>query len=99
MFSEINVQKDQDDFEDRIMQIYNKYEHADIDKEYTELWNGFVDLIRYIQNQDSLSNMSPMQMIQLMKDIGFTNYEIKELFLAQMKEKKLRWQYVLFQIF
>ncbi len=86
MFSEINVQKDQDDFEDRIMQIYNKYEHADIDKEYTELWNGFVDLIRYIQNQDSLSNMSPMQLIQLMKDIGFTNYEIKELFLAQMKE-------------
>lgn len=47
MFSEINVQKNQDDFEDRIMQIYNKYEHADIDKEYTELWNGFVDLISW----------------------------------------------------
>lgn len=87
MFSEINVQKNQDDFEARIMQIYNKYEHIDIAKEYTELWNGFVDLIRYIQNQDSLSNMSPMQLIQLMKEIGFNNHEIKELFLTQMKEK------------
>ena len=31
--------------------------------------------------------MSPMEVIKLMKEIGLSNLEIKDLFLQQMKEK------------
>ena len=87
LFNEINTRKNTDDFEEKIIQIYKKYENMNIDKAYIELWNGFVDLIQYIQNQNSVSNMSPMEAIQLLKEIGLKNEDIKELFLAQMKEK------------
>lgn len=50
-----------------------------------ELWNGFVDLIQYIQNQNTIDNMSPMEMIKLLKEIGMSDQEIKHLFLKQMK--------------
>lgn len=87
MFGAIDTTKNKDDFEKKIIQIYNKYVDMKIQDEYVELWNGFVDLIQYIQNQDSMSNISPMEAIQLMKEIGLKNEDIKELFLAQMKEK------------
>lgn len=84
MFKEINFKND-DNFEERILQIYNQYEHRDISDEYKDLWNGFVELIQYIQNQDTVNNMSPMEMIKLLKEIGFSDQEIKNLFLAQIK--------------
>ena len=84
MFENVDTQKKNDDFEKRITQIYNKYA-GDIAEEYMELWNGFVDLIQYIQNQNTIDNMSPMEMIKLLKEIGMSDQEIKHLFLQQMK--------------
>lgn len=85
MFENVDTQKKNDDFEKRITQIYNKYVGVDIAEEYMELWNGFVDLIQYIQNQNTIDNMSPMEMIKLLKEIGMSDQEIKQLFLQQMK--------------
>lgn len=85
MFENVDTQKKNDDFEKRITQIYNKYAVVDIAEEYMELWNGFVDLIQYIQNQNTIDNMSPMEMIKLLKEIGMSDLEIKQLFLQQMK--------------
>lgn len=85
MFENVDTQKKNDDFEKRITQIYNKYAGVDIAAEYMELWNGFVDLIQYIQNQNTIDNMSPMEMIKLLKEIGMSDLEIKQLFLQQMK--------------
>lgn len=85
MFENVDTQKKNDDFEKRITQIYNKYARVDIAEEYMELWNGFVDLIQYIQNQNTIDNMSPMEMIKLLKEIGMSDLEIKQLFLQQMK--------------
>ena len=34
-----------------------------------------------------MNNMSPMEVIKLMKEIGLNDLEIKNLFLQQMKEK------------
>lgn len=84
MFDDVKV-KENDEFEERIIKIYNQYEKKDIEEEYKDLWNGFVELIQYIQNQNTVNNMSPMEMIKLLKEIGFQDYEIKELFLSQMK--------------
>lgn len=84
MFEDVKV-KENDEFEERIIKIYNQYEKRDIEEEYKDLWNGFVELIQYIQNQNTVNNMSPMEMIKLLKEIGFQDYEIKELFLSQMK--------------
>ena len=85
MFEHVDTQKKTDDFERRITKIYNKYAEKDIAEEYMELWNGFVELIQYIQNQNTIDNMSPMEMIKLLKEIGMTETDIKELFLQQMK--------------
>lgn len=86
MFEGVDTRKNNDDFEEKIIQIYNKYSKVEISDEYLELWNGFVELIQYIQGQDTINNMSPMEVIQLMKEIGLNNREIKEMFLMQMKE-------------
>ena len=85
MFENVDTQKTPDDFEKRITLIYNKDAGVDIAEEYMELWNGFVDLIQYIQNQNTIDNMSPMEMIKLLKEIGMSDQEIKHLFLQQMK--------------
>lgn len=85
MFEHVDTQKKTDDFERRITKIYNKYAEKAIAEEYMELWNGFVELIQYIQNQNTIDNMSPMEMITLLKEIGMTETDIKELFLQQMK--------------
>lgn len=87
MFENVDTRKDSEDFEKKITHIYNKYARSDIDNEYMELWNGFVELIQFVQGQDTINNMSPMEMIKLMREIGLNNREIKELFLQQMKEK------------
>ncbi len=86
MFKGVDTRKTNDDFEKKITQIYNKYSEVEISDEYLELWNGFVELIQFIQGQDTIDNMSPMEVIKLMKEIGLTEYEIKDLFLQQMKE-------------
>lgn len=86
MFETVDTKKNNKDFEKKITQIYNKYSKIEIDEEYLELWNGFVELIQFIQDQDTINNMSPMEVIKLMKEIGLADYEIKELFLQQMKE-------------
>lgn len=86
MFETVDTKKNNEDFEKKITQIYNKYSKIEIDEEYLELWNGFVELIQFIQDQDTINNMSPMEVIKLMKEIGLADYEIKELFLQQMKE-------------
>lgn len=86
MFETVDTKKNNEDFEKKITQIYNKYSKIEIDEEYLELWNGFVELIQFIQDQDTINNMSPMEVIKLMKEIGLTDYEIKDLFLQQMKE-------------
>lgn len=86
MFETVDTKKNSEDFEKKITQIYNKYSKIEIDEEYLELWNGFVELIQFIQDQDTINNMSPMEVIKLMKEIGLTDYEIKDLFLQQMKE-------------
>ena len=87
MFESVDTKKDNETFENRIIQIYNKYSKIEISEEYLELWNGFVELIEYVQGQDTINNMSPMEVIKLMKEIGLSNLEIKDLFLQQMKEK------------
>ena len=86
MFETVDTKKNSEDFEKKITQIYNKYSKIEIDEEYLELWNGFVELIQFIQDQDTINNMSPMEVIKLMKERGLTDYEIKDLFLQQMKE-------------
>lgn len=86
MFEEVNTRATKDDFEKKITQTYNKYAKINIDDEYLELWNGFVELIQYVQGQDTINNMSPMEVIKLMREIGLSDYEIKKLFLEQMKE-------------
>lgn len=86
MFETVDTKKNNEDFEKKITQIYNKYSKIEIDEEYLELWNGFVELIQFIQDQDTINNMSPMEVIKLMKEIGLADYEIKDLFLQQMKE-------------
>ena len=86
MFETVGTKKNNEDFEKKITQIYNKYSKIEIDEEYLELWNGFVDLIQFIQDQDTINNMSPMEVIKLMKEIGLADHEIKDLFLQQMKE-------------
>ncbi len=85
MFENVDTRKDRDDFEKKITQIYNKYSKVKIDEDYLELWNGFVELIQFVQGQDTINNMSPMEMIKLMREIGFDNFEIKQLFLQQMQ--------------
>lgn len=87
MFENVDTKNSGDDFEKKITQIYNKYSKIKISAEYLELWNGFVELIQFVQGQDTIDNMSPMEVITLMKEIGLNNHEIKELFLQQMKEK------------
>lgn len=87
MFENVDTRKSSDDFEKKITQIYNKYSKIEISAEYLELWNGFVELIQFVQGQDTIDNMSPMEIITLMKEMGLNNLEIKELFLQQMKEK------------
>lgn len=86
MFETVDTKKNNEDFEKKITQIYNKYSKIEIDEEYLELWNGFIDLIQFIQDQDTINNMSPMEVIKLMKEIGLADHEIKDLFLQQMKE-------------
>ena len=86
MFETVDTKKNNEDFEKKITQIYNTYSKIEIDEEYLELWNGFVDLIQFIQDQDTINNMSPMEVIKLMKEIGLADHEIKDLFLQQMKE-------------
>lgn len=80
MFESVDTRKDDETFENRITQIYNKYSRKEISEEYLELWNGFVELIEYVQGQDTINNMSPMEVIKLMKEIGLNDYEIKNLF-------------------
>lgn len=87
MFDNLETKKDTESFEEKIIQIYNKYAKIDIDENYIDLWNGFVELIQYIQNQDNTNNISPMEAIGLMKEIGLSSDEIKQLFLEQLKEK------------
>lgn len=87
MFENVDTRKENEDFEKKITQIYNKYSKIEINDEYLELWNGFVELIQFVQGQDTINNLSPMELIELMKEIGLTNYEIKQLFLQQMKAK------------
>ena len=58
MFEHVDTQKKTDDFERRITKIYNKYAEKDIAEEYMELWNGFVELIQYIQNQNTIRKYS-----------------------------------------
>ena len=67
MFETVDTKKNNEDFEKKITQIYNKYSKIEIDEEYLELWNGFVDLIQFIQDQDTINNMSPMAVIKLRK--------------------------------
>ena len=85
MFDNVDIKKKNDDFENKIIRIYNKYADMNIAEEYIELWNGFVELIQYVQNQNTIDNMSPMEMIKLLKEIGLSDNEIKQLFLQQMK--------------
>ena len=87
MFDKLSTKKDTETFEEKIIQIYNKYEKIDIDDNYIDLWNGFVELIQYIQNQDTTNNISPLEAIELLKEIGLSGDEIKQLFLEQLKEK------------
>lgn len=87
MFDKLATKKDTETFEEKIIQIYNKYEKIDIDDNYIDLWNGFVELIQYIQNQDTTNNISPLEAIELLKEIGLSGDEIKQLFLEQLKEK------------
>ena len=44
-------------------------------------------MIQYIQNQDTTNNISPLEAIELLKEIGLSGDEIKQLFLEQLKEK------------
>ncbi|MCU0080462.1 hypothetical protein [Extibacter muris] len=87
MFENVDTRKDNEDFEKKITQIYNRYSKIEISDKYLELWNGFVELIQYVQGQDTINNMSPMEVIALMKEIGLEDYEIKDLFLQQIKGK------------
>lgn len=87
MLDNIDTRKSNEDFEKRITQIYNKYSSVKISDDYLELWNGFVELIQFVQGQDTINNMSPMEVLRLLKEIGLSDREIKNLFLEQLKEK------------
>lgn len=85
MLNNINTRKKTEDFEENIEKIYKKYASQDIDPAYNELWNGFVDLIEYIQNLREPGEMSPIEAVNLMKDLGMTNDDFKTILLASMK--------------
>ena len=57
----------------------------DIDEKYLELWNSFVELIEYIQQIDSGNEMSASEAINLMKELGMSNDDLKDLLMASMK--------------
>ena len=72
----------------RIEKIYEKYANKEISDEYMELWNGFVDLIEYIQNTNSAPQLTPLESIEMLKKIGFTNNDIKKIFMENITNGK-----------
>lgn len=88
MLDKINTRKKEDNFEEKIAEIYNKYEGMDIDDQYLELWNGFVELIEYVQQLSNESNLSPLDAINLMKELGMTNEDFKQLLMTSIQNEK-----------
>lgn len=88
MLSNINTKKRIMNFEDRIEYIYEKYESKDIPDEYLDLWNGFVELIEYIQNSQQQNEISPLEAIQAMKEVGFKDEDFRELILGSIRNGK-----------
>lgn len=88
MLNNINTRKKTEDFEEKIESIYNKYAKQKIADEYVELWNGFVELIEYIQNLKGSDEMSPTEAINLMRELGMTNEDFRTLLLTSMKNGK-----------
>lgn len=85
MLDSINTKRKSDDFEEKIKEVYDKYCEMDIDEKYIELWNAFVELIEYIQQIDSGNEMSAAEAINLMKELGMSNDDLKDLLMASMK--------------
>ena len=85
MLDSINTKRKSDDFEEIIKEVYDKYCEMDIDEKYLELWNSFVELIEYIQQIDSGNEMSASEAINLMKELGMSNDDLKDLLMASMK--------------
>ena len=56
-----------------------------IDKDYEELFKAFVALIEYIQQMGQTNNdISITEAIQIMKECGFTDKELKQLIRESM---------------
>ncbi|MCI8271879.1 MAG: hypothetical protein HFG16_06160 [Erysipelotrichaceae bacterium] len=88
MLDKINTRKKEENFEEKIVGIYNKYEKIKIDDQYIELWNGFVDLIEYVQQLSNESNLSPLEAIDLMRELGMTNEDFKQLLMTSIQNDK-----------
>ena len=88
MLDKINTRKKEENFEEKIVGIYNKYEKIKIDDQYIELWNGFVDLIEYVQQLSNECNLSPLEAIDLMRELGMTNEDFKQLLMTSIQNDK-----------
>lgn len=78
----INVEQ----FEEKVVRIYNEYKDLDIDAKYIDLWNMFVEMIEFIQeNSNGGQEMSPQEVLGLMKDLGFSQEDLKELIKSGIK--------------
>ena len=88
MLDKINTRKKEENFEEKIVGFYNKYEKIKFDDQYIELWNGFVDLIEYVQQLSNESNLSPLEAIDLMRELGMTNEDFKQLLMTSIQNDK-----------
>ncbi len=85
MLDKINTRKKSDDFEEYISDVYDKYSSMTIDEDYKDLFEAFVGLIEYIQQMGQNNNdISIAEAIQIMKECGFTDNELKKLIRESM---------------
>lgn len=81
-----NIKKEKitiEEMEKVIESVYNKFNgKINEDNEYLPLWNAFITLIEFVQDNfddSSDGDMSPAEAIELMKDLGFTTEDMKDL--------------------
>lgn len=80
---EIKKKQEEKRIDDTTTKYWKMIEDETFDKEYQELWDVYIILLE--KSQQSANQVSPAEGMQMMKDLGFTTEEIKELLKSTIK--------------
>lgn len=80
---EIKKKQEEKKIDDTTTRYWDMIEDGSFDEKYKELWDGYLLLLEKVQQ--NTGQISPAEGMQMMKELGFTTEEIKDLLKSTIK--------------